>query len=418
MASVPYGGTPLSLENITQTQRLYIDPNLYMDNALKYPFLTFLLQQGIKPVGDWTFNHHTKSYIPRYTQLNASGGASDQINGYLDTWTVDDATVFRLNDLVIVFSTAEIVRVVSLESATSIKVNRGMFATTTSAVPDNSYLLRLGSAARHGEAVSEFATLASSAVANYVQNFKRSVRVSDEMTGVDMVGGDPRTRERAEKLVEMYQDIDNSIILNQGGEHITTGYGDTGLTSALGGNATANFPLYATNGIRTTASTYSYDNHSSGITRATVTEAAFNTMDVAYLHAEAPGETLPLFCSMNMVKCFNYWGRANIRYGPSDTIIGINVMKYQADGGMLEIIPEPQLKDYASGYGYNGAFFTVLPGKVQLVGIPQHNLTMHEDTVKDGSAQTVDEWRWGIGLNVINEKYVTWGDGISGPSTS
>ena len=408
MASQVYGGATMGVADFASTERIYVDPDLYMERANDYPFLTYMLNQGIVPVGDWTFNHHTKAYVPEYTTINHSAG----YNTAATTFTVTDATVFRVNDLVENFTTKEVYRITSIASSTSITVARSLTSVAAANVTDGDYLIRFSPAARHGEAASEFATLQASAVANYVQHFKRLVRVNKENTGVQLVGGNRREKERAEKLVELFLDIDKQIMLGEGGAH-TSGKGSGSSGSTLGYDASTHHPLYMSHGIRGKASSYVYDNHSSAGSRQTITEANMNSFLQSYVHAHALGQEVPLFISANLMKAFNVWGRAKLDYVPSSTVQGVMCNKYQGDGGNVELIIEPNLKDWASNVGYNGCGFSLLPGEGMLVQVNGHGLDLHEDIVKDGSAQDVDEWRWGLGLVVINEKYCSWIKGVS-----
>ncbi|MCP4224778.1 MAG: hypothetical protein GY773_15690, partial [Actinomycetia bacterium] len=350
-----------------------------MDDATEYPFLTGLMAGGVIPVGDWTFKHHTKGYIPRFTTVSNSAGYSASTDPV--TATVANARVFRVNDQVINFTTKEIMRVTSIESTTSIKLARTLGSVAKAAGSEDDLLIRLSQAARHGEAVSELATEQTAAINNYIQHNKKAVRINLETEGVQLVGGDPKANERAEKLVEMYQEFDNQIIFGEGAGHVTgMGAGTDG--SALGQDASAHHPLYMSRGIRTVASSYTWNNFASnGVTRQNLTEAQLNTLSLDYIHVRARGQTVPLFCSSNWIKAFGAWGRNKLQYGPSDTVQGIYCNRYRADGGWIEIIDEPQLVDFATNAGWGGAAFSVVPGKAHLAGIPKHFLNLHEDIV-------------------------------------
>ena len=201
MASQVYGGATMGVGDFASTERIFIPKELYVERARAYPFLTYLINQGVLPVGDWYFKHHTKAYVPEFTTINHSAG----YNTAATTFAVTDATVFRVNDQVENFTSKEVYRVTSIASSTSITVARSLTSVAAANVTDGDYLIRMSPAARHGEAVSEFATLQSSAVSDYIQHFKRAVRVNKENTGVQLVGGNRREAERSEKLTEMLQ---------------------------------------------------------------------------------------------------------------------------------------------------------------------------------------------------------------------
>lgn len=410
MASQVYGGATLGIEDFNAGERIYVDEDLYLERANKYPFLTYLLNQGVKPVGDWKFNHYTKAFVPQFTTINHSAG----YNTAATTFVVTDATIFRVNDLVENFTTGEIYRVTSIASATSITVARSLTSVAAANVTDGDYLIRRSPAARHGEDVADFATLKASEITNYIQNFKMAVRTNKENRGVSLVGGDRREKEQAEKLTELLIAIDKQIILGEGGAH-TSGKGSGSSGSTLGYDASTHHPLYMSHGILGKASSYVYNNHSaSAANRQTITESTMNSFMVSYAHAQALGMTIPFFISQNIQSAFNYWGRSKLTYGPSDTVHGVMCNKYQGDAGIVELIIEPQLADVASNVGYNGCGFSIIPGEVLLCQVNDQPLDIEEDIVKTGVSQFVDQWLWGLGLVVTNEKYVSWIKGVSG----
>ena len=405
-----YGTTPIAHTNLTSTQRIgIVDPNLYMEFADKIPFLTYLLQQGIRNVGDWKHTHHTKSYIPRYSTVNHSAGYSSSATSIV----VTDGTVFRPNDLVAVYLSAdpEIMRVASI-SGNTLTVGRGVGGTTAASITDGAYLLNLGPAFRHGENIGEHATMAAVAVTSYVQYWEKVVRVNKQTTGVSLVGGDPRMLERTEKLNELFMDISRAIITGAPGNVHTSGTG-SGSGATLGADASTAYPLYITKSVRATASTYTQSEFSSGITRGTLTETEWN----AFLHdkvfAENRGGTMPLFASARVIKAIDYWARSKLQYAASDVIQGISCTKYRTTAGEVELFYEPALSDAVSGYGFDGCAFSFVPGQVFLIGVSGNGLVMEEDAVKDGTEQYVDKWKGGMGLAVINEKYLAWLEGVS-----
>lgn len=389
--------------------RTYIDPSLYLDYGVKYPFLAYMLQQGVLPVRDWKWSHWTKGMIPRFTLINYGAG----YNTTDTTFTVDDGYVFRVNDLIVCFRTMEQFRVTSVTS-TTITVGRSLGTVAAAALVDNDVLIRVSPAARHGEKPTQFATLDEVEMVHYLQEFTKTVQTNYELRGVQIHGGDRRELEQVEKYLELFEDISNQILVGDGGV-LTSGGGGGTSSNEVGTQASEAHPLYMTEGLRALASTHVLDNHS-GSSRATITENNFNASLLEDLFWTNQGATIPLFVSTNIVSAINLWGRAKLDYGPSDTIQGIHCNKYQADGGTVELIHEPNLKDYATNVGWNGCMFAVHPGKAFLASIPEQASSpdLREDVVKDGTRQWVDEWLWTLGLFVENEKYIYWGEGISG----
>lgn len=409
MAASIYGTTPVSHANVTSTMRYYVDPNLYMEDANEYPWLTYLLQQGIHVGGDWEWKHHTKSFLPIHSTIDKSAGYDASVT----TLAFVDTTWMRPNDVLINFNTSEAIRVNTVPSTTTITCGRGVLDSTAASITDGDYFIRSSSGARHGEAIGQFATMATTAVTNYVQKIKKLVRTNVENTGVLLTGGNPRTYEQAEKLKEWLTDFDRATILQTGDSYIT-GAGAGAVTgSTLGGDASTAHPLYYTHGIKGKASTYVYSNFSTGITRATLTEANWNSYLRNYVFPKARGKLLPLFCSEIIFDAIDTWGRAKLDYGPSDLLQGIACTKYQNSAGTVELFHEPQLSDVASGYGYDGCAFSVVPGNVFLTTVAGNELDLYLDVVKDGTEQYIDEWRGALGLVVKHENKISWLEGVS-----
>jgi len=412
MAQQVTGTRPISVTNFLTTERLNTDRRLFMAAAYSYPFLAYMLTQGVIPAPDYHIKTHFKDKLPQHTTVNHSAGYSttDPISV-----VVTDASIFRINDLVLNFTSKERYRVTAATISTNtVQLARALGTTVAANLVDGDYLIRLNPGSRHGEGVGDVATTAPVLSNHYVQEFQKLVRFNKENRNVQtIVGGDRKMIERAVQLNELWLDVDKALMLNEGAVHVSgKGTGSTG--SAAGLDTSTDHPLYISNGIKGLASTYVFDNHASSGARATITESAFDDMLVAYVHPEAQGQLLPLFCSQAFFSALTFWGRAKLQYGPSDLVHGISVNKYQGSAGPVELFLEPNLKDYATSVGWNGCAFSVVPGQVFAMTVPGETIELEPDIVKDGTRQDVDRWVGGYGLFATHEKYMCWISGISG----
>ncbi len=406
-----YGQKPLSIENVNDGERLAkVDPLLYWAQRSTYPFLTYLLNQGIRILHDWEFTHYTKDLVPLYSQVNYGAG----YNASVQVIVMDDASVYRPNDEVVNFNTGETLRVITQNSATELVVARNVGGTSFT-ITDNDYLIRISSGFRHGEQPGRFATTQAVPVTSYVQYMEKIVQTNKQNKGVALVGGDRRKGEQSEKQYEWLREFERAIILNEQPGVYTTGLGYTGLSgSDLGAAASTENPLFLSQSIKNFASDHAVTYYSTGA-RQTITETDFNDFLDAHIHAEAKGVRLPLFISAAVKRCITYWGRGKLEYEPSDVVHGIDCVEYTGGSGAVELIDLPVLSDVVSGVGWNGCGFSFIPGQIMLAGIPDQELKLRLDVVQDGSEQWIDKWNGAFGFIGINQKYVTWVDGISGP---
>jgi len=291
---------------------------------------------------------------------------------------------------------------------------------TTYTLNDDDYLIVISPGFRHGEMIGEWATTQPVPHFSYVQSMEKVIRINVQNDGVDTLGGDRRFLEQAEKLVEFWEELERAIILNEKPGAYTTGLGYTGLSgSDLGAAASVDHPYYLSRSVKEMASDHAVTFYSGGV-RQTITELDWNNLlDDHVAHSEAKGlGLLPLFISGNIKKAVNYWARGKLEYRWSDTIHGVRCGIYQCSNGAIELIDTPVLSDEVSGVGWNGAGFTITPGKSRLQTVPGHEINLEKDAVKTGVRQHVDRWTGAYGLMAISQKFVTWFDGIAGPTTS
>ena len=146
-----------------------------------------------------------------------------QVNGVITTVThttvtVDggDAQDLVVGDLLMVEKAAvttysyELLEVTAVNSATEFLVTRGAANTTAAAIPDNSYLLKIGNAFAEGTASPEASSRNPTKKYNYTQIFKTVYELTGTAVPTRTRTGDPLKNDKKRKM------FDHSVAMEQG----------------------------------------------------------------------------------------------------------------------------------------------------------------------------------------------------------
>src|SRR4030067_378295 len=99
------------------------------------PFVLLTDKAGSAGTDNPRFEWYEKAVRPKATQINAGGGYTDGAT----TFTVDDGTVFRVGDVVLVPRTDDKSRVTA-QTSTTVTVTRSAAGSTSTAFVDNDHL--------------------------------------------------------------------------------------------------------------------------------------------------------------------------------------------------------------------------------------------------------------------------------------
>ncbi len=127
---------------------------------------------------------------------------------------VDDASVFRVGDLVRPGQSGEVMLVNTVNTGTNaIAVSRGYGGTTAAAVSNNLELFVLGNAALEGDDAPEARFTNRVRRSNYSQIFTASVDVSGSMQAAAAYGIDDEVDyQKQERMRELLRDLENCVI--------------------------------------------------------------------------------------------------------------------------------------------------------------------------------------------------------------
>ena len=145
-----------------------------------------------------------------------------QVNGAISTTTYTTITVDNGDaqdlvpgDILMVEKAAvttfsyELLQVTAVNSATQIIVKRGAANTTAATIPDNAYLLKIGSAFEEGSGAPEASTRNPTKYNNYTQIFKTTYRITNTAKPTRVRTGDPVKNDKKRKM------FDHSVALEQ-----------------------------------------------------------------------------------------------------------------------------------------------------------------------------------------------------------
>lgn len=254
---------------------------------------------------------------------------------------VDNSEYFSAGDLVRVVRTGEIIRVVSVTTATdTLTVVRAVDGdgVTGSAMADDDELLIIGNAFAEGT-VSQ---VAKSHAEAYLYNYTQIVKTAFEVTGTEMqlenYTGPDRPRLRAEKAIEHKIDLERTALFGER-NRFTTGDSD----------ATTNNPRRYTGGFFYFVTTNA--TNANGV----LTEPELESFCQTLFQHTASGDTRLLMCSPLVISVLDQLAASRIQVAPRESTFGLAVKTWVTGHGTLNIVKHRLLEaGPIAGLGYGG----------------------------------------------------------------
>ncbi|MGV6814164.1 MAG: SU10 major capsid protein [Phycisphaerales bacterium] len=150
--------------------------------------------------------------LPNKGQINQSSFTPDPQSA--STLTVDDASVFRVGDLVRPGETSEVMMVAAvIGGSNQIAVVRGYGSTTAATLSDNMALTILGNAALEGDDAPDSRFTNRSRKSNFTQIFTAGIDVSGSLQASRAYGiADEVDYQKQERMRELLRDLENCVI--------------------------------------------------------------------------------------------------------------------------------------------------------------------------------------------------------------
>lgn len=192
-----------------RTEIQYLDPD-------RTPFLQVLSKIKSRKTDDPEFKVFERQHPSRWTRLNE---VLDNIETAID---VDDGSMFRADDVVLVPRTNERMLVVSI-AANTITVVRGIQGSTATAANDNDWLKILYSKEEENGLAAESVTTDYTTVTNFTQIFKRTYGESRTSKQTTRRGPKNLSEERKLAMGLIKEDMEQALIWGKKREEASSG---------------------------------------------------------------------------------------------------------------------------------------------------------------------------------------------------
>jgi hypothetical protein len=307
----------------------------------------------------------------------------DAVNGTTGTGTsvvVDNSEYFRVNDIVKVLRTGELMRVTVVTTATdTLTVQRGVGSTGAVALADNDELLIIGSSVAENADVGSPIEHQELWRFNYTQIFRTSLGASRTQQQTKNYLGKPRKRLRMEKAIEHKIDIERAFLFSERNRDVSV------ITAPV--NVTGGFIYWATG-----------NNKDAG---GTLTEPeVWNWCEQLFAHTGG-SSTRTVYHSLLVGSVFDMLAGARLQTVPSDKTYGIAVKEWLTSHGRLLLVPHRLLEAGAlAGEGYGDEAWAADMSKLRYR--PLQETQFLPDRQGPGIDGFIDEYLTECGLEFAN----------------
>ncbi len=281
---------------------------------------------------------------------------------------VTNPTYWSVGNLLKVVSTDEVVRVIGVDTTTSLlTVTRAYMGTATAVNTTGAFLLNLSTAEMEGDASPEAKSTVKAARFNYVQIQKTPVHISNTAQAVRHYSGDERARQQR-KAGEAHARRWEEICMHGRKKEDT---------------ASAFAPIRACGGL---------DEHiTSNVLAAggALTESEFIPwIGDSFRFSVSPGRSSKfLYASRAVIASINSWGLGKlVMNDKASATYGMDIKTYVSGFGTLQVINHPLLEQ-----GYSGIAYLVDPDGI--IYRPLRRTQLHVNIQDPGEDAVKDEYR-------------------------
>jgi hypothetical protein len=305
----------------------------------------------------------------RRTQID-NGAGYDETDTAL---VVDDASIFVVDDLVLIEPTGETILVTGVNTGTeTLTVVRSVGTVDAAAITDNDFLYNSGPAKAEGSSGNAMRTNSTTTYTSYTRIFERVVELTRSLAVSGTTTEDERMRLRKESMLEIARDIEFAAMFDQPGVY-------TGGTH----------PRRFTQGIFTFAGVNVAD------ANGTLTE---KELDDWLGQAFAVGSDYKIiFGSSATCGIVRRLKKPLIQGGVSDSRVGFTATRYATPDGEFELVKHPHMV---------GEFATELlcidPSAAEYRFLTDSDLKLYENVQASDDDAKKDKWLGELGF--------TWGN--------
>ena len=207
--------------NITQDRRVVDmskDIALLDPNAAPFITITKTIKGGnnIRKVYNPKFEWLEDDYLGNSTALSA------ELTNVATSVSVDDGSIFRVNDVITIPATGENMLVTAISNNT-LTVTRGYGGVAAAAAAADDVVIIIGNAFKENSLMRDRLSTKEVAKYNYTQIFRTPIELSGTEEASKLYGGKDKAYQRKKALVEHKRDIALSMYFGQKKEDTTSG---------------------------------------------------------------------------------------------------------------------------------------------------------------------------------------------------
>lgn len=290
----------------------------------------------------------------------------------------------------------EILRVVSVQSATQITVTRGFAGTTPGNLADDAWLMRVGNAQSEGNLSISSSSTNPVKFKNYTQIFKTPYQITKSDLETKKRTGDPKKNEQKRKSFQHAEKIEQQLFW--------------GIASETTDPTNNNMPLRTTMGLR------SFIQSNVKIWTTTPTEDEFIDFVAPvfdYESGEAGNERL-VFCGNGFLNKLNQLRRdhtnTNINYQGDITYFGMDLQKFKIPQGTLYIKSHPLMNVHPV---YKNSFFVVNGAGIIYRPLGGRDTKLETNIQPNDADYIKDQWLTECGFEFHFERTFAYGGGFT-----
>jgi len=281
----------------------------------------------------------------------------------------------------------ELIRVISVTSATSFEAQRGVAGTTAADVADNAWITRVGNAQSEGNTSIASSSTNPTKLTNYCQIFKTPYQISKTTLATRFRTGDPKKNEQKRKSFQHAEKIEQTLFWGIPYETLDASNG--------------NMPLRYTGGLRHFIST-NRTVFTASPTMATFLAAVSPVFDY---EAGGAGNERIVFCGNGALNYLNTMvaSHANtmITYDGTVKFYGMELKKYIIPQGTLYIKSHPLLNVHPV---YKNSMFVVNPAGVIYRPLKGRDTHLEKEIQPNDADYIKDQWLTEAGFEFHHER--------------
>jgi len=362
--------------------------DIFMLDRWKNPLTLMASQLSTKTVQTIDYHWWEDQYFPYTDQINDDGGIAEGVT----TWTVDDASKFRVGDLARVPRINEVALVTAVnETSNELTVVREAgvgegWTSTKAALVDNDYIEILGPAFEQGHAMPTIRTVKVEDRKNYCQDMRKGLGMSEIAIATALrTGGSDWKHQLDKMLVEHKEDIEKVNIYGK------PYAGDKGIYVSGTGNAN---PAQA-GGIDHFLATYAATANKVDQDELTM----FEFLDFLEVGFDKGSREKYLWCTPSFGTALAKWGITKMNTFAGDKLLGMDIQKWVYSGNqVVYFMMHDMLKSLDPGTIYwnnylldmNYLSWVFFEGNAE---IPSGRTRLRDVVVSDGATMKKKEWQ-------------------------